>query len=60
MHPNEQVVRDFYRAFAARDAEANLAWDYSAGFSGKGRLYAVWTSEFPDESDDMKLLQPKF
>ena len=22
MHPNEQVVRDFYRAFAARDAEA--------------------------------------
>jgi hypothetical protein len=34
------------------DAEANLAWDRSGGVHN-GRLYAVWTQEVDNESNDM-------
>jgi hypothetical protein len=33
------------------DAEAGLGWDRSGG-AHRGRVYLVYTSEFPDESDD--------
>jgi hypothetical protein len=36
------------------DAEANLAWDRSGG-AHNGRLYAVWTQEIRNESDDMDI-----
>ncbi|HEX9235937.1 MAG TPA: sialidase family protein, partial [Actinomycetota bacterium] len=34
------------------DAEAGLAWDRTNG-PHRGRVYLVYTSEFPDESDDL-------
>jgi hypothetical protein len=34
------------------DAEANLAWDRSGG----GRVYAVWTQEVKNESDNMDVM----
>jgi hypothetical protein len=37
------------------DAEANLAWDRSGG-PHSGRLYAVWTQESKNESDDMNVM----
>ncbi len=37
------------------DAEANLAWDRSAG-SFAGRVYAIWTQEVKNESDDMDVM----
>jgi hypothetical protein len=36
------------------DAEANLAWDRSGG-PHNGRLYAVWTQEVGNESNDMDI-----
>ena len=36
------------------DAEANLAWDRSGG-QHNGRLYAVWTQEIGNESNDMDI-----
>jgi hypothetical protein len=44
---------DFLPSQPARaiDAEANLAYDLSAG-SRRGRLYLVYTDESPDESND--------
>jgi len=36
------------------DAEANLAWDRSGG-AHNGRLYAVWTQEVGNESNDMDI-----
>lgn len=36
------------------DAEANLAWDRSGG-AHNGRLYAVWTQEIGNESNDMDI-----
>jgi len=37
------------------DAEANLAWDRSGG-PHNGRLYAIWTQESKNESDDMNVM----
>ena len=37
------------------DAEFNLAYDRSGG-PHEGRLYAVWLSETPDESDDTDVM----
>jgi hypothetical protein len=37
------------------DAEANLAWDRSGG-AHNGRVYAIWTQESPNESDDMNIM----
>jgi hypothetical protein len=37
------------------DAEVNLAWDRSGG-AHSGRVYAVWTQESPNESDNMDIL----
>jgi hypothetical protein len=37
------------------DAEANLAWDRSGGRHA-GRLYAVWTQEVKNESDNMDIM----
>jgi hypothetical protein len=37
------------------DAEANLAWDRSGGHHD-GRVYAVWTQESPNESDNMDIM----
>jgi hypothetical protein len=34
------------------DAEANLGWDRSGGLH-TGRVYAIWTQEVKNESDDM-------
>jgi hypothetical protein len=38
------------------DAEANLAWDRDPASPHFGRVYAVWTSETPDESNDMDIM----
>jgi hypothetical protein len=37
------------------DAEANLAWDRSTG-PHDGRVYAIWTQESPNESDNMDIM----
>jgi len=37
------------------DAEANLAWDRSGG-PHNGRVYAVWTQETKNESDNMDIM----
>lgn len=37
------------------DAEANLAWDRSRGLHD-GRVYAIWTQEVKNESDDMDII----
>ena len=37
------------------DAEANLGWDRSGG-PHDGRVYAVWTQEVKNESDDMDVM----
>jgi hypothetical protein len=37
------------------DVEANLAWDKSGG-SNNGRVYAVWTQETPNESNNMDIM----
>jgi hypothetical protein len=37
------------------DAEANLAWDHSGG-THNGRVYAIWTQESPNESDNMDIM----
>jgi hypothetical protein len=37
------------------DAEANLAWDRSGG-PHDGRVYAIWTQEVGNESDDMDIM----
>ena len=37
------------------DAEANLAWDRTGGAHG-GRLYAIWTQESPNESNDTDIM----
>jgi hypothetical protein len=37
------------------DAEANLAWDRSAG-PHRGRVYAIWTQESPNESDNTDIM----
>jgi hypothetical protein len=37
------------------DAEANLAWDRSGG-SNNGRVYAVWTQETLNESNNMDIM----
>jgi hypothetical protein len=37
------------------DAEANLGWDRSGG-PHTGRVYAVWTQETPNESDNMNIM----
>jgi len=37
------------------DAEANLAFDRSGG-AHNGRVYAVWTQESPNESDNMDIM----
>ncbi len=37
------------------DAEANLAWDRSGG-AHAGRVYAIWTQEVKNESDDMDIM----
>lgn len=37
------------------DAEANLAWDRSGG-SDTGRVYAVWTQESPNESNNTDIM----
>lgn len=37
------------------DAEANLAWDRSGG-PHNGRVYAIWTQESPNESDNMDVM----
>jgi len=37
------------------DAEANLAWDRSSG-PNAGRVYAIWTQEVKNESDNMDVM----
>ena len=37
------------------DAEANLAWDRSGG-PHDGRVYAIWTQESPNESDNTDIM----
>jgi hypothetical protein len=37
------------------DAEANLAWDRSGG-PHTGRVYAIWTQEVKNESDNMDIM----
>ena len=37
------------------DAEANLAYDRSGGVNN-GRVYAIWTQELKNESDDMDIM----
>ena len=37
------------------DAEANLGWDRSGG-SHDGRVYAIWTQEVKNESDDTDIM----
>jgi hypothetical protein len=37
------------------DAEANLAWDRSGG-AHDGRVYAIWTQEVKNESDNMDIM----
>jgi len=37
------------------DAEANLAWDRSGG-THNGRVFAIWTQETPNESDNMDIM----
>src|SRR5713101_3315769 len=37
------------------DAEANLAWDRSGG-PHNGRVYAIWTQESPNESNNMDIM----
>jgi BNR/Asp-box repeat protein len=37
------------------DAEANLAWDRSNG-PHRGRVYAIWTQEVKNESNDMDVM----
>jgi hypothetical protein len=37
------------------DAEANLAWDRSGGVHS-GRVYAIWTQEVKNESDNMDIM----
>jgi BNR/Asp-box repeat len=37
------------------DAEANLAWDRSGG-PHNGRVYAIWTQESKNESDNMDIM----
>jgi len=37
------------------DAEANLAWDKTGG-PHNGRLYAIWTQESPNESDNTDVM----
>jgi hypothetical protein len=37
------------------DAEANLGWDRSGGLHD-GRVYAIWTQEVKNESDDMDIM----
>jgi BNR/Asp-box repeat protein len=37
------------------DAEASLAWDHSGG-AHNGRVYAVWTQETPNESNNMDIM----
>jgi hypothetical protein len=37
------------------DAEANLAWDRSGG-AHDGRVYAIWTQEVNNESDNMDIM----
>src|SRR5207247_2858241 len=37
------------------DAEANLAWDRSGG-SHDGRVYAIWTQEVKNESNNMDIM----
>ena len=37
------------------DAEANLAWDLSGG-PHTGRVYAIWTQEVKNESNDMDIM----
>lgn len=37
------------------DAEANLAWDHSGG-PHNGRVYAIWTQESPNESDNTDIM----
>ena len=37
------------------DAEANLAWDRSGG-AHDGRVYAIWTQERKNESDDTNIM----
>jgi hypothetical protein len=37
------------------DAEANLAWDRSGGVHD-GRVYAIWTQEVKNESDDTNVM----
>jgi len=48
---------DFIPAQAGRsiDAEANLAWDRSGG-AHNGRVYAVWTQETPNESNNTDIM----
>ena len=48
---------DYIPAQAGRsvDAEANLAWDRSGG-PHSGRLYAIWTSETPDENNNTDIM----
>jgi hypothetical protein len=52
-------VGDFDRIPAAEtvtvDAETGLAWDRSNGPT-RGRVYLLWTSEHPNESDDMDIM----
>src|SRR5205823_155886 len=38
------------------DAEVNLAWDRDKSSPHFGRLYAVWTSETPDESNNTDIM----
>jgi hypothetical protein len=38
------------------DAEANMAWDRDPASPHYGRLYAVWTSETPNESNDTNIM----
>jgi hypothetical protein len=37
------------------DAEANLGWDRSGG-ANNGRVYAIWTQEVKNESDDTDIM----
>jgi len=37
------------------DAESNLAWDRSGG-AHNGRVYAIWTQETPDESNNTDIM----
>jgi hypothetical protein len=37
------------------DAESSLAWDRSGG-QHNGRVYAIWTQETPNESDNMDIM----